>query len=142
MQKGKTIRQQKNPTNRNNVVCSLTLIESMIKHRIHKIVFSSTCSTYGDPQSLPISEDHIQTPVNPYGQSKLIVEKMLRDFDTAYGLKNISPRYFNAAGDDPDGETGEDHTPETYLIPLVLDAALGIRRNLEIIRTTNETDKI
>lgn len=112
---------------RNNVVGSLTLLESMIKHRIHKIVFSSTCSTYGDPQSLPISEDHIQTPVNPYGQSKLIVEKMLRDFDTAYGLKSISLRYFNAAGADPEGETGEDHTPETHLIPLVLDAALGIR---------------
>ena len=127
---------------RNNVVGSLTLLESMIKHRIHKIVFSSTCSTYGDPQSLPKSEDHIQTPVNPYGQSKLIVEKMLRDFDTAYRLKSILLRYFNAAGTDPDGETGEDHTPETHLIPQVLDAALGIRRNLEIIRTTNETDKI
>ena len=73
-------------------------------------------STYGDPQSLPISEDHIQAPVNPYGQSKLIVEKMLRDFDTAYGLKSISLRYFNAAGADPDGETGEDHTPETHCI--------------------------
>jgi len=99
---------------RNNVVGSLTLLESMIKHRIHKIAFSSTCSTYDDPQSLPIAEDHIQTPVNPYGQSKLIVEKMLRDFDTAYGLKSISLRYFNAADADPDSETGEDHTLETH----------------------------
>ena len=103
-----------------------------IKHRIHKIVFSSTCSTYGDPQLLPISEDHNQTPVNPYGQSKLIVEKMLGDFETAYGLKSISLRYFNAAGADPDGETGEDRTLETHLIPLVLDAALGIRPQITI----------
>ena len=89
-------------------------------------------STHGDLQSLPISEDHIQTPDHPYGQSKLIVEKMLREFDTAYGLKSISLRYFNAAGADPDGETGEDHTPETHLIPLVLDAALGSRPQITI----------
>jgi UDP-glucose-4-epimerase GalE len=95
-------------------------------------VFSSTCSTYGDPQSLPIAEDHIQNPVNPYGQSKLIVEKMLQDFDTAYGLKSISLRYFNAAGADPEGEAGENHTPETHLIPLVLDDALGIRPKITI----------
>ena len=117
---------------RNNVVGSLTLLDSMIKHRIFRIVFSSTCSTYGDPLSIPISEDHIQNPVNPYGQTKLTVEKMLRDFDTAYGIKNISLRYFNAAGADPECETGEDHAPETHLIPLVLDAALGIRPQITI----------
>ena len=117
---------------RNNVVGSLTLLESMIRHRIHRIVFSSTCSTYGDPLSLPIAEDHIQNPVNPYGQNKLTVEKMLRDFDAAYGIKSISLRYFNAAGADPEGETGEDHTPETHLIPLVLDAALGVRPQITI----------
>jgi UDP-arabinose 4-epimerase len=117
---------------RNNVVGSLTLLESMIKYRINKLVFSSTCSTYGVPLSLPISEKHIQNPVNPYGQSKLTIEKMLRDFDTAYGIKSISLRYFNAAGADPQGETGEDHTPETHLIPLVLDAALGIRPRIII----------
>jgi UDP-glucose-4-epimerase GalE len=117
---------------RNNVVGSLTLLESMIKHRIRKIVFSSTCSTYGDPLSLPISEEHIQNPVNPYGQTKLIIEKMLNDFDVAHGIKSISLRYFNAAGADPDGEIGEDHTPETHLVPLVLDAALGIRPQITI----------
>lgn len=122
---------------RNNVVGSLTLLESMIRHRIHRIVFSSTCSTYGDPLSLPISEDHIQNPVNPYVQSKLIVEKMLRDFDTANCIRSISLRLFNAAGADPEGETGEDHTPKTHLIPLVLNGALGIRpqittRNINI----------
>jgi len=112
---------------RNNVVGSLTLLVSMIEHRIHKIVISSPCSTYGDPHSIPISEDHIQTPVNPHGQSKLIVEKMLQDFDTAYGLKSISLRYFNAAGANPDGETGEDHAQEKHPISLVRDAAPGGR---------------
>lgn len=117
---------------RNNIVGSLTLLESMLKHRIHRIVFSSTCSTYGSPLSIPISEDHIQNPVNPYGQSKLTIEKMLQDFDTAYDMKSIALRYFNAAGADPDAETGEDHSPETHLIPLVLDAALGIRPHITI----------
>jgi len=117
---------------RNNVVGSLTLLEAMTRHRISKMVFSSTCATYGVPLSVPLSEEHTQNPVNPYGQSKLTIEKMLRDFDIAYGIKNISLRYFNAAGADPEGATGEDHTPETHLIPLILDAALGIRPQITI----------
>jgi len=117
---------------RNNVIGSLVLLESMRANNIPHIVFSSTCATYGNPISIPISEDHAQQPVNPYGHSKFIVEKMLGDFDQAYGIKNITLRYFNAAEADPDGQVGEDHTPETHLIPLVLDAALGVYPNVNI----------
>lgn len=111
----------------NNVGGTLSLLDTMVAHNVKKFVFSSTCATYGEPVALPITEAHPQSPVNPYGQTKLIVEKILRDFDTAYGLKSVCLRYFNAAGADPDGGIGEDHTPETHLIPLVLDAAAGIR---------------
>jgi UDP-arabinose 4-epimerase len=112
---------------RNNVVGSLTLLETMKSMGIYKIVFSSSCATYGNPISLPITEDHVQNPLNPYGHTKLIVENMLKDFDRAYGIKSIALRYFNAAGADPDQEIGEDHTPETHLIPLIIYTALGIR---------------
>lgn len=111
----------------NNVGGTLSLLDTMVAHNVKKFVFSSTCATYGEPVALPITEAHPQSPVNPYGQTKLIVEKILRDFDTAYGLKSVCLRYFNAAGADPNGGIGEDHTPETHLIPLVLDAAAGIR---------------
>jgi UDP-glucose-4-epimerase GalE len=99
---------------------------------VRLIVFSSTCATYGIPTRVPIPEDHAQNPVNPYGASKLTVEWMLRDFDTAYGFRSASLRYFNAAGADPDGDTGEVHHPETHLIPLVLDAAAGHRAGVSI----------
>jgi UDP-glucose-4-epimerase GalE len=92
---------------------------------VDKLVFSSTCATYGAPLHLPIEEAHPQAPINPYGWSKLAVEKMLADFDAAYGLRSIALRYFNAAGADPAGEIGERHEPETHLIPLVLRAALN-----------------
>ena len=88
---------------------------------------------------MPIPDDHPQDPINPYGTSKLIVEKMLRDFDAAYGLRSISLRYFNAAGADPDGEIGEDHDPETHLIPLVFDAAVGRRPSISIYGTDYDT---
>jgi UDP-glucose 4-epimerase len=88
---------------RNTVVGSPTLLESMFKHRIHRIVSSAICLTHGDPPSFPISEEHIQNPVNPNGQSELTFEKMLRDFETAYGLKSVLLRYFKAAGADPEG---------------------------------------
>lgn len=111
---------------RNNVLGALTLLEAMRAHDLDRIVFSSTCATYGIPKSVPVIEDAVQSPINPYGASKLMVERMLADFGAAYGLNSIALRYFNAAGADPDGEIGEDHQPETHLIPLVLAAAAGV----------------
>lgn len=124
---------------RNNVVGSLTLLEAMRDHRINKFIFSSSCASYGIPKAVPISENHPQNPINPYGMSKLMVEKMLQDFDVAYGLRSISLRYFNAAGADEYGEIGELHTPETHLIPLVLDAAAGKRPIITIYGDDYET---
>ena len=121
---------------RNNVAGSLNLLEALRDHgRDHgvaKFIFSSTCATYGVPGVVPIPEDHPQAPINPYGASKLMIEQMLRDFDVAHGLRSISLRYFNAAGADPEGETGEAHDPETHLIPLVLDAAAGLRPEIVV----------
>ena len=124
---------------RNNVAGTLTLLESMRNCGINKIIFSSTCATYGMPEQIPIGEDHPQYPINPYGRSKLIIEWILRDFAAAYDLKFVSLRYFNAAGADPDAEIGEDHEPETHLIPLVLDAASGRRKCIEIYGTDYDT---
>lgn len=112
---------------RNNVAGTLTLLEAMRDHGIDKMIFSSTCATYGIPNRVPIPEGHPQHPINPYGASKLMIERMLQDFEVAHGLRSISLRYFNAAGADPEGEIGEAHDPETHLIPLVLDAAAGKR---------------
>lgn len=108
---------------RNNVTGTLNLLDSMRRNAVDCLVFSSTCATYGVPNHLPLTEDHPQRPINPYGASKLMVERMLADFDVAYGLRSISLRYFNAAGADADGEVGEQHDPETHLIPLILGAA-------------------
>ncbi|MBL7961299.1 UDP-glucose 4-epimerase GalE [bacterium] len=116
----------------NNVVCTMNLLDAMIEHDVKKIIFSSTCATYGEPVEIPMTENHPQSPINPYGRTKLIVETILRDYDTAYELKSVCLRYFNAAGADPDGGIGEDHDPETHLIPLVLDAALGIRPTITV----------
>ena len=109
----------------NNCVGTLRLLEAMRDHGCGRIVFSSTCAVYGDPQKLPLDESHPQWPVNPYGWSKFTVERMIEDFHRAHGVANLRLRYFNAAGADPDGDLGEDHEPETHLIPLVLRAALG-----------------
>ncbi len=117
---------------RNNVAGSLTLLEAMRDHNVSKMVFSSTCATYGVPRNIPITEDHSLSPINPYGASKLMIERMLQDFDRAHGSQSISLRYFNAAGADADGEIGEDHNPETHLIPLILDAASGKRNEITI----------
>ncbi len=117
---------------RNNTVGSLTLIEAAERNGIKPLIFSSTCATYGIPERLPISEDTPQNPINPYGASKLMVERMLEDFSHAHDLRYIALRYFNAAGCDPDGQVGEDHDPETHLIPLVLDAASGRRDDVTI----------
>lgn len=109
----------------NNVIGSINLLNCMLKHGVNKIVFSSTCATYGEPVKLPISEDHSQKPINPYGRSKLMIEQIFLDFEKAYGLQHITLRYFNAAGASISGEIGESHNPETHLIPLVLKAIRG-----------------
>jgi UDP-arabinose 4-epimerase len=124
---------------RNNVVGSLTLLEAMRDHGVGKIVFSSTCATYGHPQQNPITEDTPQRPINPYGASKLMIERILADFGTAHGLVSTALRYFNAAGADEHGEIGESHDPETHLIPLVLDAASGRRPQVTIFGTDYDT---
>ncbi|MBD2489381.1 UDP-glucose 4-epimerase GalE [Aulosira sp. FACHB-615] len=124
---------------RNNVVGTLTLLEAMLAASIHKFVFSSTCATYGVPEVVPIPEDHPQDPINPYGATKLMVERILADFDVAYNLKSVRFRYFNAAGANPDGLLGEDHNPETHLIPLILLTALGKRESISIFGTDYPT---
>lgn len=124
---------------RNNVVATLNLLEAMLGAGIDKFVFSSTCATYGVPQFIPLTEEHPQHPINPYGATKLMVERILSDFDLAYGLKYVSFRYFNAAGADPSGILGEDHNPETHLIPLVLQTALGKRSSISIFGTDYPT---
>jgi UDP-glucose 4-epimerase len=123
----------------NNFVATLGLLRAMIEAKVNKVIFSSTCATYGNPQEIPITEDHPQNPVNPYGASKLMVERVLRDFDRAYGLRSMIFRYFNAAGADPDGEIGEWHEPETHLIPLVLDVVAGRRDSVQIYGTDYDT---
>jgi UDP-arabinose 4-epimerase len=124
---------------RNNVSGTLTLLEAMRANEIDKIVFSSTCAIYGTPACLPIGEEAPQAPINPYGASKLMAERMLADFDHAYGLKSIALRYFNAAGADPEGEIGEDHSPETHLVPRVLDAAAGLLPYITVFGNDYET---
>ncbi|QVL50604.1 MAG: UDP-glucose 4-epimerase GalE [Thiocapsa sp.] len=124
---------------RNNVAGTLTLLEAMRDHGVAPLVFSSTCATYGVPRSERIAEDHPQNPINPYGASKLMVERLLADFDTAYGLRAIALRYFNAAGADPDSEIGEDHDPETHLIPLAIAAAAGTGPGLTVYGTDYDT---
>jgi len=124
---------------RNNVAGSLTLMEAARDHGLRRFVFSSTCATYGIPDGLPIGEDTPQRPINPYGASKLMVERMLADFDRAHGLKSMALRYFNAAGADPAQDIGEEHDPETHLIPLVLDAASGRRETVTIFGDDYDT---
>lgn len=123
----------------NNTIGSLVFFETLRSLGIRHVVFSSTCATYGDPKYLPLDEAHSQHPVNPYGMSKLMVERVLEDYDRAYGFKSSILRYFNAAGADPDGELGEEHTPETHLIPLALQAQLSSTQPLTIFGTDYET---
>ena len=130
-----------NPTKyfRNNTVGTLNLLDAMHAAGVDRIVFSSTCATYGNPVRVPIDEGHSQAPVNPYGESKLMVEKILRWYGECYGLRWMALRYFNAAGADPDGEIGEDHDPESHLIPLVIGAAMGTRPPVKIFGTDYDT---
>jgi UDP-glucose 4-epimerase len=123
----------------NNIVNTLNLLNVMREFEVHRCIFSSSCATYGNPLQIPITETHPQHPVNPYGRTKLMIEKILKDYDDAYGMKHVNLRYFNAAGADPDGEIGERHDPEFSLIPLALYAALGINDHISIFGTDYPT---
>ena len=124
---------------RNNCMAGLTLIDTMLKFGVPYLIFSSTAATYGEPDYVPIDEEHPKKPTNAYGESKLIVERMLRWNDSAHGLKYVALRYFNVAGALSDGSIGEDHSPETHLIPLVLATALGQREKLSLFGTDYPT---
>lgn len=124
---------------RNNVVHTLNLLDAMRATNVKRIVFSSTAAVYGEPQSVPIPDDHPRQPINPYGRTKAMVEDVLRDYHSAYGLASFSLRYFNAAGADPDGEVGERHDPETHLIPLILQVASGRRRSIAVFGRDYDT---
>lgn len=123
----------------NNVVKGKALLDAVVDSGVKKIVFSSSCATYGTPEKVPISEREKQSPVNPYGWTKLMFEQMMRDYDQAYGLKYISLRYFNAAGADADGTIGEEHNPETHVIPILLQNALGLRDHFSVFGTDYDT---
>jgi UDP-glucose 4-epimerase len=124
----------------NNLVATLHLLEAMQEAGVMKLVFSSTCATYGVPEKLPMTEDLPQHPINPYGQTKLDVERALLSLHRAHGLRFAAFRYFNAAGAAEDGSIGEDHQPETHLIPLVIDAATGRRPPIKVFGTDYPTD--
>ena len=123
----------------NNVVNTLTLLDAMRAAGVGKFIFSSTAAIFGEPQSERIDEAHPKLPINPYGRTKLMVEQALADYDTAYGLKSVCLRYFNAAGADPEGQLGERHEPETHLIPLVLQAASGRRAHISVFGQDYDT---
>lgn len=123
----------------NNVIGSYTLVKKMVEYGVKNIVFSSTAATYGEPSRVPIVEGDTTIPTNPYGETKLAIEKLLKWADDAYGLKSVCLRYFNAAGADPEGRLGEDHDPESHLIPIVLQVALGQRDAISIFGDDYET---
>ncbi|KMO85721.1 UDP-glucose 4-epimerase [Megasphaera cerevisiae DSM 20462] len=123
----------------NNVVGSYCLLEAVRQAGVKYMVFSSTAAVYGEPEKTPITEDMPYCPTNVYGQTKLMIENMLAQFSRAYGLKYVALRYFNAAGAAADGSIGEDHTPETHLIPLILQTALGLRKSIKIFGTDYPT---
>ncbi|WP_112181935.1 MULTISPECIES: UDP-glucose 4-epimerase GalE [Paraliobacillus] len=124
----------------NNVIGTHALLKKMVEYDIKRFVFSSTAATYGEPDSVPITEADSTIPTNPYGETKLAIEKMLKWSDQAYGLKSVCLRYFNAAGADPNGRIGEDHDPETHLIPIVLQVALGQRDQVSIFGDDYSTE--
>lgn len=123
----------------NNVIGTINLLHTMLKHNVKNIVFSSTCATYGEPKYTPIDEMHPQNPINPYGRTKLMIEQIFADYERAYGLRHIALRYFNAAGCSADGKIGESHNPETHIIPLVLQAIKGERENIKIFGSDYDT---
>ncbi|MBC7119153.1 MAG: UDP-glucose 4-epimerase GalE [Methanobacteriaceae archaeon] len=124
---------------KNNVKNTLNLLEAMQKSNVKNFIFSSTCAVYGNPIKVPITEDHPCNPISPYGRSKLMIEKILEDYSNAYDFNYVSLRYFNAAGADPQTEIGEWHKPETHLIPIILDVAIGKRENVQIFGTDYPT---
>lgn len=124
----------------NNVANTLNLLNAMVEANIKKFIFSSTAAIFGQPEYTPIDESHPKNPINPYGQSKWMVEQILKDFDSAYQFKSICLRYFNAAGADTDGQLGERHDPETHLIPLVLQAAAKRRKSIAIYGDDYDTE--
>ncbi len=124
---------------KNNVANTLNLLQVMLENNVKYFIFSSTAATYGNPKEIPITEEHPQEPINPYGQSKLMIEHILRDYAIAYGLRYSPLRYFNASGADIDCEIGEWHNPETHLIPLILDVAIGKKESIKIFGTDYET---
>ncbi|HIH62236.1 MAG TPA: UDP-glucose 4-epimerase GalE [Methanobacteriales archaeon] len=124
---------------KNNVKNTLNLIEAMQKSNVKNFIFSSTCAVYGNPIKVPITEDHPCNPISPYGRSKLMIENILEDYSNAYDFNYVSLRYFNAAGADPQTEIGEWHKPETHLIPIILDVAIGKRENVQIFGTDYPT---
>ncbi|PSS58531.1 UDP-glucose 4-epimerase GalE [Pseudomonas sp. BBP2017] len=123
----------------NNVAATLTLLQAMVRAGINLLIFSSSAAVYGNPQYVPIDEDHPKAAINPYGRSKWMVEQILEDFDRAYGLKSVCLRYFNAAGADPEGALGECHLPETHLLPLILQAAAGRRKDITVFGRDYDT---
>jgi UDP-glucose-4-epimerase GalE len=124
---------------RNNVVGTLSLVDAMRAAGVNRLVFSSTCATYGVPDRVPVVEESAQNPINPYGRSKLMMEQIFADYGRAYDLRFMCLRYFNAAGADPEGELGEDHDPEPHLIPIVLEVAAGRRASVSIFGTDYPT---
>lgn len=123
----------------NNVAATLNLLDAMRDHGVKRFIFSSSCATYGNPQYTPMDELHPQSPINPYGESKRVCEKMLEAYDHAFGIRFASLRYFNAAGADPEGRIGESHDPETHIIPLILQTAAGRRDAITITGTDFDT---
>lgn len=124
---------------RNNFSNTLNLLDAMVAHDVRHFIFSSTAAVFGEPDYVPIDENHPNRPVNPYGRSKLMVEQILADYDRAFGIKSVCLRYFNAAGADPDGQLGERHEPETHLIPLILQAASGRRPHISLFGRDYDT---
>jgi UDP-glucose-4-epimerase GalE len=124
----------------NNIIGAINLMNTMLENNVKKLIFSSTCSTYGSPKNIPIDELHTQIPINPYGYSKLVVETILKDYSRAYNFQYVVLRYFNAAGADPENEIGESHEPETHLIPLVIKAALDRKYTLKVFGDDYETN--
>lgn len=123
----------------NNLVNTLNLLKVMKEFNVNKIIFSSTAATFGEPKYTPIDEKHPQWPINPYGWTKLMIERVFSDYDTAYGLRYVALRYFNACGANEEADIGENHNPESHLIPLILDAAIGKRENIKIFGTDYPT---